>query len=218
MANLEKNMERNAADMERKIEAVNDEVRGLKTALIEGFDEMKDVLVKMEDNIEENTRKVRNTACGDKENIIVAGGARNDSVEIFNWRQRTWSPLQSMPKMRYAATSFVYNNHVTIAGGYCSGFVDDMIRMNISPNPDLLMHWSECPVKLPAELACHNSVLYNDHLIVTGGHDGNAVSDCIREVQLVPPYTVKTLSRMPGPRREHSTQLFEHVDRWWKNN
>jgi hypothetical protein len=46
-------------------------------------------------------------------------------------------------------------------------------------------------------------------LIVTGGHDGNAVSDCIHEVQLVPPYTVKTLSRMPGPRREHSTQLFD---------
>jgi hypothetical protein len=49
MANLEKNMERNAADMEGKLEAVNNQVRGLKTALIEGFDEMKDVLVKMED-------------------------------------------------------------------------------------------------------------------------------------------------------------------------
>ena len=35
--------------MEGKLEAVNNEVRGLKTALIEGFDEMKDVLVKMED-------------------------------------------------------------------------------------------------------------------------------------------------------------------------
>ncbi len=39
------NMERNIAeiktDMEGKLEAVNNEVRGLKTALIEGFDEMK---------------------------------------------------------------------------------------------------------------------------------------------------------------------------------
>jgi hypothetical protein len=40
--------------MEGKLEAVNNEVRGLKTALIEGFDETKDVLVKMEDKIEEN--------------------------------------------------------------------------------------------------------------------------------------------------------------------
>jgi ribosome-interacting GTPase 1 len=44
IANVEKNMERNAADMEGKLEAGNNEVRGLKTALIEGFDEMKDVL------------------------------------------------------------------------------------------------------------------------------------------------------------------------------
>ena len=138
MKNVERNMERNAADMEGKLEAVNNEVRGLKTTLIEDFDEMKDVLVKMENKIEENTRKVRNTASGDKENIIVAGGFGTGSVEMFNWRQRTWSPLQSLPKKRYAATSFVYNNHVTIAGGYCSGYVDDMIRMNINPNLDAL--------------------------------------------------------------------------------
>jgi hypothetical protein len=207
--NVKKNMERNAADMEGKLEAVNNEVRGLKTALIKGFDEMKDVLVKMEDKIEENTRKVRNTASGDKENIIVAGGVLNDSVEMFNWRQRTWSPLQSLPKQRYGATSFVHNNHVTIAGGSWSRCIDDMIRMNINPNPDLSMHWSNCPVKLPTKLVYHSSVLYNDHLIVTGGYNGNAVSDCIHQVQLVPPYTVKTLSRMPEPRQDHSMQLFD---------
>ena len=211
--NIEKNMATNAADiktdMEGKLEAVNNEVKGLKTALIEGFDEMKDVLVKMEDRREENTRKVRNTASGDKENIIVAGGVGTDSVEMFNWRQRTWSPLQSLPKKLFAATSFVHNNHVTIAGGYCSGQVDDMIRMNINPNPDLSMHWSECPVKLPAKLEYHSSVLYNDHLIVTGGINGNAVSDCIHQIQLVPPYTVKTLSRMPEPRQSHGMEIFD---------
>jgi hypothetical protein len=52
-------------------------------------------------------------------------------------------------------------------------------------------------------------VLYNDHLVVTGGHNGNAVSDCIHELQLVPRYTVKTLSRMPEPRLEHGTQLLD---------
>jgi hypothetical protein len=218
IANVEKNIVTLATnetmadiktDMGGKLEAVNNEVRGLKIALIEGFDEMKDVLVKMEDKIEENTRKVRNTASGDKENIIVAGGEGTDSVEMFNWRQRTWSPLQSLPKTRYAATSFIHNNHVTIGGGCCTSRVDGMIRMNINPNFDLSMHWSECPVKLPAKLAYHSSVLYNDHLIVTGGHNENEVSDCIHEVRLVPPYTVKILSRMPEPRQFHSTQLFD---------
>ncbi len=213
MANVERNVARDIAeiktDIEGKFKAINNEVRGLKAALIQGFDEMKDVLVKMEEKIGENARKVRNTPSGDRENIIVAGGAATESVEMFNWRQRTWSPLQSMPKKRYAATSFVYNDHVTIAGGRCPGRVDNMVRMNIHPNPDLSMHWSDCPVKLPTKLAYYRSVLYNDHLMVTGGHDGNAVSDCIHEVQLVPPYAVKTLSRMPEPRQLHCMEIFD---------
>ena len=208
MANVERNMADMKTDMEGKLDKVNNEVTGLKAALIEGFDQMKDVLVE----IKENTRKVRNTPSGDRENIIVAGGWGTDSVQMFNWRQGVWSPLQSMPKTRYAATSFVYYNHMTIAGGGCyPQSLDTMIKMNIDPNPDLSTHWSDCPIKLPAKLQFHSSVLYNDQLIVTGGYDGNlkATSDCIHEVQLVPPYNVKTLSRMPEPRQSHNTEIFD---------
>ena len=208
---IEQNVAQNIANMEGKLEAVNNEVKGLKTAFVESFDQMKDVLVKMEENIKENARKVRNAPGGDRENIIVAGGCGNDSVEMFNWCQRTWSPLQSIPKKRCGATSFVHNNQVVIAGGYCdgSGRVDDMIRMNADPHPDLSAHWSECPVKLPAKLEHHSSVLYNDKLMVTGGHDGVATSNKIHEVQVDPRYTVKTLSRMPEPRQGHCMGIFD---------
>ena len=208
---VEQKLSKNAATMEGKLEAVNNEVKGLKTALVEAFDQMKDVLVKVDGKIEENARKVRNAPSGDRENIIVAGGLGNDSVEMFNWRQRTWSPLQSMPKKREGATSFVYNNQIVVAGGYCAGsvIVDDMIRMNVDPLPDLSMHWSKCPMKLSAKLAYHSSVLYDDKLMVTGGHDGNSTSDKIHEVQVVSPCTVKTLSRMPEPRERHCTELFD---------
>ncbi|XP_028418383.1 kelch-like protein 7 [Dendronephthya gigantea] len=219
ITNLERKIDKNTADLkadikadiEGKHEAVNNEVRGLKTALVRAFDEMKDVLIMMEGKIEENTRKVRNRPSGDKENIIVAGGGGTNSVQMFNLRQRTWSPLQSMPKNRFGATSFIYNNHMTIAGGSCAGcgIVDDMIRMNIDPNPDLSTHWSDSPVKLPDKLESHSSVLYNDELIVSGGHNRNGLSDLIRSVQLVPPYTVKTLSRMPEPRQGHSMEIFD---------
>ena len=214
--NMERNMgimERNMADVEEKLEAVNNEVKGMKTTLVEGFDQMKEVLVKMEEMREENSREVRAKPSGDREkgNIIVAGGAGIDNVDMFNWRQRTWSPLKLMPKKRWGATSFVYNNHMTIAGGKCSGsaYVDNMIRMKVDPDADLSTHWSECPVKLPAKLGFHSSVVYNDQLIVTGGYDGNATSDCIHEVQLVPPYTVKTLPRMPERRQHHSSEIFD---------
>ena len=212
MANVETKMVNMKTDIEGKLEAVNNEVKGLKTALVESFDQMKDVLVKIEDNINENARKVRNAPRNERENIIVAGGVMNDSVEMFNWRQGTWSSLQSMPKKRWRATSFVYNNQVVIAGGSCdkwTGYVDNMIRMNVDPHPDLSTNWSECPIKLPAKLVYHSSVLYNDKLIVTGGYDGNATSDKIHEVQVVPPYIVKTLSRMPEARQGHCTEIFD---------
>ena len=211
MANMETKMAQMKTDIEGKLETVNNEVKGLKTALVEAFDQMKDVLVKMEDKIEGNAKKVRNAPSGDRENIIVAGGSDNDSVEMFNWRQRTWSPLQSMPKKRYGATSFVYNNQVVVAGGRCDWGtkLNDMIRMNVGPYPDLSVHWSEYRVKLPAKLAYHSSVLYNDKLIVTGGDDGIAASDKIHEVQVVPPYTVKILSRMPEPRLLHCSEIFD---------
>ena len=217
--NLEKKVEKNmekTVDIEGNLECVNNEVKGLKTALNEGFSQLKDVLVKMEKRKEENAGKVRNAPNDGRENIIVAGGAGNDSVEIFNWRQRTWSPLQSMPKKRWKATSFVYKNEVMIAGGRCGGQpdvlvsqVDNVIRMNAVPYPDLSVPWNECPVKLPTKLAYHSSVLYNDKLMVTGGYDGNAISDRIDEVQVVPPYILKTLSRMPEPRRDHCTEILD---------
>ena len=204
-------VEKSVADMGEKIGAVNNEVKGLKTALVESLDQMKDALVKMEDRFKENTRKIRNTSSGDKDKIFVAGGVRIDSVEICNWSEKSWAPLQSLPQKRSGATAFVYDNHVVTAGGYCDGFVDDMIRIKIDPNPDLSTHWSDCPVKLSAKLAYHSSVVYNDHLYVTGGfiESFGQISDRIDEVRLVPPYTVKTLSRMPEPRQGHSMEIFD---------
>ena len=90
-----------------------------------------------------------------------------------------------------------------------SGHLDDMIKMNVDPHPDLSTHWSECPMKLPTKMAYHSSVLHNDKLLVTGGFDENATSGKIHEVQVVPPYTVTTLSRMPEPRQCHCTEIFD---------
>ena len=201
-------VEKSVADIR---EAVNDEVKGLKTALAESFDQMKDVLVNMEDRIQENTRKIRNTPSGAKDKIFVAGGVRTDLAEIFNWSKKSWAPLQSLPHKRFGATAFVHDNHVVTAGGYSGGALDNMIRMKIDPNPDLLTHWSDCPIKLPAKLAYHSSVVYNDHLYVTGGYIERVdqISDRVDEVCLIPPYTVKTLSRMPEPRLGHGMEVFD---------
>lgn len=144
--------------------------------------------------------------------IIVAGGLGNDSVEMFDWRQRTWLPLPAMPQTRGGGTSFVYNNYLAITGGYCRevGKVDNVIRMNIDQSCDTPKHWNDSPVRLPTQLAYHSSVLHNDNLIVTGGYDQqNATSNCIHQVQLAPPYTVTALSTMPEKRRYHCMEIFD---------
>ena len=114
-----------------------------------------------------------------------------------------------MPKKRHGATSLVCNNEFLIAGGCCDDIVDDMIEINVDPHPDLSTHWNKCPVKLPAKLRYHSSVLYNNNLMVTGSYDGNTTSDKIHEVQVVPPYTAKNLSRMPEPKQRHCTEIFD---------
>ena len=158
---------------------------------------MKDVLVKVEDRIKENASKIRNTPSGDNAKIFVAGGQGTNSVGIFNWSKKSWSPMCSRSKKRNGATGFVHNHHMITAGGFCddTDYVDNMVRMKIDPNPDLSTHWSDCPVKLPAKLACHQSVVYNDYLYVTGGCIENLdqVSDRFDEILLVPSYTVNTL-------------------------
>ena len=209
------------ANVEARFEAVNNEVSGMRTSLNEmkdGFDHLKEaILEKIESKDrkqEEFTRDVSGAESGGRENqhIFVAGGEGGNLVEIFNYPQTLWSLLKPMPKRRECASSFVHNNHVTLAGGSCEGrSVDDMIRMNAHPVPDLTTNWSDFGAKLPARMCAHSSVVYKDSLFVTGGYNANhnVYSDCIHEVELKPPYTVKLLSKMPEPRAYHSTVLYD---------
>ncbi|CAB4007976.1 T9SS C-terminal target domain-containing [Paramuricea clavata] len=216
--NMNTKIENLHANVEAKFEAINNEVRGMKMSLNEvkdGFDHWEEaVLEKIESKKrkhDEITRDVSGTASGGRENqhIFVAGGVGTNSVEIFNNRQRLWSLLKLMPGNRCGASSFVYNNHVTVAGGWYRAAVDNMIRMNIPPVPDLAIFWSDFAAKLPAKMHAHSSVVYKDSLLVTGGYnaDQGVYSDCIHEVQLKPPHTVKQVFKMLEPRVRHSTVL-----------
>ena len=203
------------ANMEARFEAVNNEVRGMRMSLNkmkDGFDHLKEaVLEKIESKEieQEEITNVSDAASGGRkdQHIFVAGGLQEKSVEIFNYSQRFWSLLKPMLHNRYRASSFVYNNHVTLAGGLCGGSVDNMIRINIYPVPDPSISWSNFAAKLPTRMWSHSSVVYKDSLFLTGGYNQRANSDCIHEVELKPPYTVKLLSKMPQPRSGHNTVL-----------
>ena len=214
MENMNTKMENNSTKMatvQAHVEVVNYDVRMSLHEMKDGFNDLKEPVLEKIENIkikqEEITRDICGAASGERKNqhILVAGGMGRNSVEIFNYPRRMWSLLKPLPENRFRATSFVCNNHVSLAGG-SSG---NMIRMNIHPVPDLSISWSDFAAKLPASLYAHSSVVYKDSLFVTGGYndDQDVYSDCIHEVKLKPHYTVKLLSKMPEPRVSHSTVL-----------
>ena len=211
LENMNTKMANFQANVEAKFEAVNNEVRGMRMSLNEVKEAVLEKIESKERKQEEITRDVSRTASGGRENqhIFVAGGKGKNSVEIFNYRQKLWSLLKCMPVDRHSATSFVYNNHVTVAGGWYGCPVDNMIQMNIHPVPDLSITWIDFAAKLPDRMSAHSSVVYKDNLYVTGGCNKHqdVYSDCIHEVHLQPPYTVKLLSTMPEPRVYHNTVL-----------
>ena len=218
LENINTEMTNMRANMEARFEAVNNEMKGIRMSLNEmkdGFDHLKEVVLEKTESKkrkhEEITRDVSGAASGERENqyIFVAGGMGRDSVEIFNYSQRFWSLSKCLPMSRFKASSFVYNNDVTLVGGSCGESVANMIRINIEPIPDLLITWNDFAAKLPARMCAHSSVVFKDSLFVTGGYNANqdVYSDCIHEVELKPPHTVKLLSKMPEPRACHSTVL-----------
>ena len=211
MTGMDTKIENLQSNMEAKFETVNSEMRKMRMSL----NEMKEAVLEKKESKErkqeEITRDGSATVSGARESqhIFVAGGVETNSVEIFNYSQRLWSLLKPLPRRRESASSFIYNNHVTLAGGYCDGSLDNMIRMNIERLPDLPMNWIDFAAKLPARMFGHGSVVYKDSLFVTGGYneDHEVSTDCIYEIELKLPHTVKLLSKMPQPRAYHGTVL-----------
>ena len=206
------------ANVTAKFEAVNIEMKGMKTSLNEikdGFEQFREaVLQKIESKErkqEEITGNDSGTASGgsEKQHIFVAGGYETNSVEIFDYRQRLWSLLKPMPENRWRASAFVYNNYVTVAGGDEDVALKNMIQININQIPDPSINWSDFAAKLPAKTYAHSSVVYKDSLFLFGGYnkDNDLTSDCIYKIKLKPPYTVKLVAKMPEPRAYHSTVL-----------
>jgi hypothetical protein len=101
--------------MAEMLAEMENDVKGLKTALIEGFYEMKKVLVKMEDKIEENPRKRRRTA---SENQVYQLRSNNINFSlgkpITNFVKKSisysaaslWNSLPSLAKEQNSLSKF----------------------------------------------------------------------------------------------------------------
>ena len=136
--------------------------------------------------------------------IAIVGGA-DKAVEIFSWAKYNWTPLGKMNKWRLLASSFVYEGHMVVTGGLngCSSN-DSMEKIDLNNENG---RWINSPVKLPFKCHAHQTLLYQNRLILIGGMD-NEGSNCntIYEILLTHPYSSKLLTDMPLTRSYHGAE------------
>ena len=140
--------------------------------------------------------------------VVVAGGRKLNSVEMFSLATRTWTPLQPTKECRTESSLVVWNDQIIVSGGENKSI--EKLSLN-ALQVDLSTHWEKIPAELPAQLSGHRSVVYNEHMIVIGGFDFDkrACSNSITEISLLPPYTRKMLARMPEGRGRHGVAIFD---------
>ena len=160
--------------------------------------------------------------------IFVVGGqtlGMNASTQCFNWTDQTWTLLDSAVEGRSYSCSFLYQGQVVIAGGKKrTKMTNTMKCLNVA---DPSATWEDFAVNLPFRCTSHKVVNDNDKLLISGGwvQDAEApsprYSDAVYEMQLVPPYSSKMLTRLPQTRSDHAMEMFDqklfifggHIDR-----
>ena len=147
-----------------------------------------------------------------RENIFLVGGlhkqggreVKNKSTECFNWADQTWTVFDSAVfEGRVNACSFLYQGQMVVAGGYDNddNRTNTMKCLNIA---DPAATWKDFAVNLPVKCSSHKVVNHNDQLFIFGGY-----VQAVYEVQLVPPYASKILTRLPQPRSHHGMEMFD---------
>ena len=139
--------------------------------------------------------------------IVVAGGYKCKSVEVFNMETKTWRPLSQMNECRNGASSVLYQGRMIVTGGMSARFqfLDSIEEVNLTQQD---AHWVESQFKLPVPSRGHTCVVYqNRHLLIGGLGDCYTVHNTIHEIQLTPPYTSRLLTNMPRPIYSHGAEI-----------
>jgi hypothetical protein len=184
----------------RKVNKDVDEVKVMMSQMIEKFN-MLELLSKLPSP----TEGMFNTP---REDILIANGwlrGAKHSAEIFSWEKNGWYEISQMNEGHTAASSFIYNDRLFVAGGMCTKTIET------SDLNELPLKWMEFSDKLPYISSYHQTVVYQQRVIHIGGYndDERKTSNVISELQLTSPCTLKELCQMPQPRLSLGAEAFE---------
>ena len=139
--------------------------------------------------------------------IVIAGGFKCKSVEVFNTSTKTWRPLSQMNECRNGTSSVLYQGRMIMTGRKSGPFqfLDSVQEVNLTQQD---AHCVESQFKLPVPSFTHTCVVYKNRLLLIGGlKDFDTVHNTIYEIQLTPPYTSRLLTKMPRPICYHGAEI-----------
>jgi gas vesicle protein len=222
---IENEMKGMKEEMKNEMKGMKNEMKGEMKEIV--MNAVRDAMagIKVLEVEKKNSDQRSQAICSSdaKENIFVVGGehkqgreyVKNKSTECFNWADQTWTLLDSaVLEGRTYSCSFLYQGQMVVAGGYDNdnNKTNTMKCLNIA---DPAATWKNFAVNLPVKCTSHKIVSHNDRLFMSGGYVQPSArgpdkrSDAVYEVQLVPPYSSKMLTRLPQPRSYHGMEMFD---------
>ena len=185
----------------REMKAELREVRSTQDEMFKMMQNMISSLTAMRNTPQRSEGSHASSAQEMQAEIVVAGGYRCKSVEVFNMATKTWRPLSKMNECRYGASSVLHQGRMIVTGGEYYYSVEEL---NLAQQDG---HWVESQFKLPAPSEGHACVVYQNKLFLIGGYAGGRAYDTIHEIQLTPPYTSRLLTKMPRPICYHRAKI-----------
>ena len=197
---LYKNFMQHTCAARREIREIKAELREIRSKQDKMFKMMENMMLGLTRPEQDQAQRTEAGRLSDDQKgqaeIVVAGGYHCKSVEVFNMRTKIWWIGSEMNECRHAPSSVLYQGSMIVTGGFSGRRLDSIEQLNLTQQH---RQWMKCQFKLPMESQGHACVVYQNCLLVIGGAARGVVYDTIYEIQLIPPYTSRLLTKMPKP-------------------
>ena len=193
-------MKEEVKDVKENLSKVNKDVDEVKVMMSEMLEKLN--MIELFNKQPFPTEGILNTS---REDILITGGSRVKSTEIYSWEKNGWFKVSEMSESHAGASSFIYNDQLFVVGGEDTKTIE---TLNLSELP---LKWLKFAGELPYECDDHQTVVHQQRILNIGRCDYTRGETCnmISELQLTSPCTMKELCQMPEPRLRHGAEIFE---------
>ena len=197
-------VKRDVKDLKENLSTVNKDMNDVKMMMSQILEKFN--VLELMNKLPSPSEGMLNTR---KEDILIAGNyyfcGTAESAEIFSWEKNGWFEISPMNLHHGGASSFIYDDHMFVVGGYRSKTIETL-NLNASP-----LKWKKYSTDLPYPCYGHQTVVHQQRVFHIGGYnDGiRRRSDVISELQLTSRSIMKELCRMPESRICHGAEIVD---------